>query len=503
MIDVTFLLRGYAALRMRQLVRQNPAVAQERVLRRLVRRARRTAFGLAHDFGAIRNVIEYQDKVPLRGYEDFWRDWWKPRFPVLRDATWPGLIRFFALSSGTTGGATKYIPVSPAMERANRWAAIDVLAFHAHRRGKSRVMGGASFFLGGSTALSRLGKGVLAGDLSGIAAARVPRCARGYFFPPRDVALIEDWREKIATLAPLSAQRNIRSISGTPSWLLLFFEHLALLHPERPRRLSAYWPDLELIIHGGVSFAPYRARFAEWLEGSRAELREVYPASEGFIAIADRGPGEGMRMILDGGLFYEFIPVEELGAPNPTRHWIGTAQAGVEYAVAISSNAGLWSYLLGDTVRLVSLDPPRLLVTGRTSYMLSVAGEHLIGAELDAAVLEAVTSCGGSLVEYAAGAVPPHPGEARTGHVFVIEASGDKLDAERATAVLDGALARLNADYAAHRSGAFGMLPPRVILVGSGTFTRWMESRGRLGGQNKVPRVIHDQALLASLLELC
>ena len=310
--------------------------------------------------------------------------------------------------------------------------------------------------------------------------------------------MIEDWESKVATLAPLSLAETITSFSGTPSWMLLFLQKLAALRPGK--RLAELYPALELVVHGGVGFAPYRARFAAWLDGSAAETREVYPASEGFIAIADRGDGEGLRLMLDNGLFYEFVRPADLAGGNPDRRWIADAELGTEYALVLSSNAGLWSYVLGDTVRLIERTPPRLLVSGRTAWSLSVAGEHLIGEELDAATAMAARASGGTVTDYAAAAVPPDAADPRGGHLFIVELdSAPAGQEEKFAAALDAALARLNADYAAHRQGGYGLRPPRVMLAPPGSFAAWMRHRNRLGGQNKVPRVVADAALLADL----
>jgi hypothetical protein len=498
-IDATPWLITYAQRRLATLARLDPVRAQARELDRLLQIALPTGFARAHGFADIRSVADYQRAVPLRRYDAFWEWWWRPAFPVLRDVTWPGRINYFAESSGTSTGVTKYLPVSHDMIRSNRRAALDVLAFHVAARPRTRVLGGKSFLLGGSTALRRLAPGVWSGDLSGIAAAKVPFWARNRVFPPRDIALIADWERKIALLAERAPAEDIRSISGTPSWLLLFFDRLAARRPNAPRRLAEFFPNLELLVHGGIGFTPYAENFSRWLEGSRAELREVYPASEGFIAIADRDPGDGLRLIVDNGLFYEFVPAEQLDDPAPVRHWIANAEAGRNYALVVTSNAGLWSYVLGDTVELIGLDPPRLRITGRVTYDLSAFGEHLSGAELDAAIAAAATSAAVLVSDYAAAVLAPTPGEPRGGHLFIVEFDTAGADVDIFAPALDAALARGNADYAVHRQGDFGMLPPRVRALKAGGFAAWMASRGKLGGQHKVPRVIHDPALLADL----
>lgn len=500
MIDATPVLRALAARREAALARMDPLQGQRATLGRLLRRAAGTKFGRDHGFESIRSVRDYQDRVPLRRYEDFWDDYWRGPFPRLRDVTWPGRIPAFAQSSGTTQGRTKRIPVSRAMLRSNEGAAFDTLAWHSRARPDSRLLGGLSLVLGGSTRLERLAPRVRAGDLSGIHAAQGPFWARFRSFPPRDIALIGDWERKIAALAPAALDRDIRSISGTPSWMLLFFEQVAALVPGRPRRLVEYWPHLELIVHGGVSFTPYRDAMGAWLEGSHAETREVYPASEGFIAVADRGPGEGLRMVLDRGLFFEFVRPDELDRPDADRRWLGTGELGVEYALVLSTNAGLWSYVIGDTVVLIDRNPPRLLVTGRTAFTLSAFGEHLAAHELDEAVARAARALGATVADYAAAALRPSAERARGGHLFIVELSHAPEHAEaRFGEVLDATLAELNADYVDHRRGDFGMAPPRVVLVAPGTFAAWMRRRGKLGGQNKVPRVISDESVLADL----
>jgi len=502
MLNATPLLRFYARRRLRRLGTLDPADAQRRELQRLVAHACETRFGHDHDFSGIAKVGDFQARVPLRRYEDFWRDYWQGPFPRLTDVCWPGTIPFFAVTSGTTTGVTKYIPCSNEMNAANRKVTADLLCFHLTSFPDSRLLAGRNFMLSGSTALKELAPGLYSGDLSGIAARTMPWWARLRAYPPPEFEAIADWREKIERLAPLSLDGDIRSLGGTPSWLLIFFDTLAACRPGASHRLNDFYPNLELVIHGGVNFAPYRKVFAEWLAGGRAETREVYAASEGFVAVADRGAGDGLRLTLDAGLFFEFVPVEELDSPQPTRHWVGTMETGVNYAMVLSSCAGLWSYLLGDTVRFLERDPPRLLVTGRTSYTLSAFGEHLIDEEIEESVAKAAAAIGGSIADYSVGALFPEKGSAVGGHLFIVEFVGGVPDTERLATFahrLDEALAETNEDYDAHRVGDFGLAAPRVHAVAPGRFAAWMESRGQLGGQHKVPRIVNDQELFAAL----
>jgi hypothetical protein len=499
MIDLTPPLRFYARWRHKNLAHLDNTAAQQRQLKRLVAHAARTRFGREHAFGAINTVDDFQSAVPLRRYDDFWREYWKPAFPRIDNVTWPGRVPYFAVTSGTTSGASKYIPVTAAMNRSNTFAGLDLLTHHLTARPHSRVFGGKSFMLGGSTDLVREAEGVHSGDLSGIAIKRLPWWARHIAFPPIEIALLTDWEEKVRRLAVLAPQADIRVITGTPSWLLILFDKQQAAAGKAMTARELY-PNLEMLVHGGVNFKPYRTRFEHFLAGG-AELREVYPASEGFIAMQDATPDDGLRLLTDNGLFFEFVPVDELERSRPTRHWLGTVETGVNYAIVLSTCSGCWGYVIGDTVRFVSLAPPRLLITGRTSYSLSAFGEHLIGEEIESAVADAAQSQKLTVTDFSVGAVyPAKPGELG-GHLFVVEF--EHMPEPGAVAkfaqTVDARLKALNDDYRAHRSEGFGMHAPDVRAVTPGTFAQWMKSRGRMGGQNKVPRIINDQQLFADL----
>jgi hypothetical protein len=487
-------LLALAARRRRaELATQDVGACQSRLLLDLVGRAKETRFGRAHGFASIRTVADFQSRVPLRDYDAMWRHCWEKAFPRLEGVSWPAPIRFFALSSGTTTGVTKYLPVSDAMIRANQAAARDILVFHHASRPATRVMDGRIFMLGGSVAMRDLAPGIRAGDLSGIAQATAPWWIAGHRFPTGELAAIGDWEEKIARLGPASRSADIRAVTGLPSWLLRFVERQGV------DRLVKLWPRLELVIHGGVGFAPYRARFKALLEGSRAETREVFPASEGFFAIADRGDGEGMRLLVDRGVFFELVPVEDLAAVQPRRLTVDQAETEVDYALAVTTCAGLWAYLVGDVVRFVQARPPRVIVAGRTAWSLSAFGEHLVQAEIEAALAEAGAALGVTVSDYCVAAtVPQRPGE-RGRHRWLVELEGPTPEPAALAAALDGALARRNADYAKHRAFSAGIDQPLVEVLPRGGFERWMAVRGKLGGQHKVPRVVADPATLDAI----
>jgi hypothetical protein len=507
-IDITPLVRTFGARRRAQLARLDPIKTQERMMFNLVRRAMHTRFGRDHDFASIRSVGDFQARVPLRNWEAMWSDYFKPAFPNYADVSWPGSTPYLAESSGTTSARTKYIPVTEAMNRSNTLAGFDLLVHHWAAKPRSRLFDGKTFMLGGSTVLEPKGQGVSSGDLSGIAVKRMPAWTRSFVFPAPEHALMANWQEKVELLARTSLDERIRALTGTPSWILILLERVRRLRDARGQTGRPLYPDLELFVHGGVNFAPYRHRFEQLFADIDVDMRESYPASEGFIASADRGYGEGLRLNLDHGLFFEFVPLDELESANPRRHWIANAELGVNYALVMSTCAGLFAYVIGDTVRLIDKSPARVLITGRTSYMLSAFGEHLLGEEIETAVTEASRVIGADVTDYAVSAVFPEGNDERCGHVYVVEFAADAPDPARLAEfvkTLDATLRRLNADYDVYRSHDARIVLPEIKPVPPGTFAAWMHARGKLGGQHKVPRIINDpelwRHLLASVLD--
>ena len=502
MLNATPILRAYSKIRLAKINKACPKITQQRQLLELISLAKDTKFGKKHNFASIRSISEYQKNVPLRTYEQFWNEELKEHFPVLNDITWPGTIPFFAVSSGTSSGKTKYIPVSHEMVKSNTKAGTDLLIHHLNNRPNSQIMGGRSFMLGGSTDLVEAAPGIFSGDLSGIAAKTLPWWAKQRFFPPAEMALIKDWEEKIERFCQESLKTDIRMFGGVPSWMLIFLKRMWDIKPEATGTIHKVFNNLELLVHGGVNFAPYFKQFSEILNGSHAELREVYPASEGFIAVADRGYGDGLRLILDHGIFFEFIPLEQLGSSNPNRYWIGDVEVGKTYAIALTTCAGLWSYVIGDTVTFVDRNTPRILVSGRTSYFLSAFGEHLVGDEIEKSVSLAAQEISRSVTDFSVGALYPANVNELGGHLFIVEIEGGKPsedEIQKFATKIDHTLCGLNDDYEAHRASGFGLNPPKVRVVQSGTFAAWMKSRGKLGGQNKVPRIINDRDLFDNL----
>lgn len=501
-INATLLFKAYCAYRLSVLRHQDPVATQAKQLLSLISKAKNSTFGKDHNFSQIKSVEDFQRRVPLRNYEQFWDDYLKPSFPNVDNVIWPGKMPFFAVSSGTSSGTTKYIPYTKEMTASNTKAGMDLLVHHINNKPDSQILGGKSFMLGGSSSLKEIAAGVFSGDLSGIAVKTMKSWVTPWYFPPPHLALLENWEEKIDVLGKESLKEDIRMIGGVPTWLLIFFDTLKRLKPVANAKIRDFFPNIEMLVHGGVPFGPYINRFNEIFADSRVDFREVYPASEGFIAMADRGFGEGLRLLVDHGIFYEFVPIDELNSSKPTRHWLGNIQTGINYAIVLSTCAGLWSYILGDTVEFVETNPPRLLITGRTSFYLSAFGEHVIADEVEDAVAYAEKMTGIAVQEYTVGALfPQHEGELGQ-HLFIIEsnqsAPSEEL-CEKFCSLLDERLSERNEDYQAHRADGFGLKAPALKIVPPGTFQAWMKARGKLGGQNKIPRIIAKAELFADL----
>jgi len=484
----------------------DPLTSQQRTLKWLLARAKDTRLGKAHHFAQIRSHADFIRQLPILSYEHLWERYWAPDFPRIANATWPGPIRYFAQSSGTSSGNTKRLPLSPDMLRANRRTALEVMARHQRNRRDFAPFDGRILYLGGATRLSPLGHGAQAGDLSAIASRLRPRWVNGWFAPPYAISNLENWRERYEKLLDYLAQpRDIQAISGVPMWI-----HKLLLDVHQ-RGLPGL-DGMKLIIHGGASIAPYLTKLEE-LAPPGCVRREVYPASEGFVALDDgeasdwRQPRD-LRLNLGKGLFFEFIPAEQLNSEQPERHWLGNAETGRDYALILNTNAGLFGYPLGDLVRLVSLNPPRLRFVGRTAWYVSQFGEHLSYADLEAAIAGSLApSLSGEITEWCFGVILCGNGDQPYGHhKLILETTaprpGDEDVTREKAALFDAALQRANADYAQLRTTPFLPHPPQIKLAPPGSFDHLLTRLGMGGGQSKVPRMIGHPDRFARLLEL-
>ena len=495
------LIDWYGSRRRRQLeeVWRDPAGVQERALLRLTAAAQDTEFGLAHGFGSIRSVAEYQARVPVRDYGEL-RPWLERAAAGEESVAWPGRCRDWVKTSGTTAG-DKVIPVTPEAFAAHKKGGWDALLRAASLAGGGQtLMGGPMLFLGGSTRRSPLGEGTQVGDLSGLVASRLPWGIRGRYCPGPACAAISEWAERLDAIAALASTQDIRLLSGMPSWLVILFERVARHAEAGGRRacsLGQLWPHLRVLIHGGVAFAPYADVFEEWL-GRRLARVEVYPASEGFVGVQTESEG-GLTLMLDYGIFYEFVPVEDMGTEAPRRYTVAGVELGRPYAVVMSTPAGLWSYALGDTVRFTARDPLRLVITGRTRHYVNAFGENVIVEEVERALVRACRRTEAEVVEFTVAPRFPSAAEPRGGHEWLVEFRVPPTEPDDFARILDEALANLNTDYRTKRSGSVGMVAPTVTALPAGTFHRWMRTAGRLGDQHKIARVTNDRTIANAL----
>ena len=479
----------------------DPGVAQAEVLQALIKRASGTVFGRDHGFdalarmaGSAEQAAAFREAVPLREYEGL-KAYVEMAVAGEADVLWPGLPRYFCKTSGTTSGA-KYIPLTAESLPNHIGSARRALLHHVANTGHAEFVGGKMIFLQGSPALSPTPGGVPLGRLSGIVAHHIPSYLQRNRLPSWETNCIEDWETKVDAIVRETAGEDLRLISGIPSWVQMYFERL--LEHTGAANVREVFPKFSLFVFGGVAFAPYADRFKE-LIGGEVDSVETYPASEGFIAYQDGAPGEGLLVNAHDGLYLEFIPADEYGRADARRLGLGEVELGVNYAVVVSSNAGLWAYDLGDTVRFVSLAPARLLVTGRIKHFTSAFGEHVIAEEVEFAMARALSAHGARAVEFhVAPQVSPESGLPY--HEWLVEFAEAPQDAAGFAATLDAALQERNPYYRDLISGA--VLRSAVLTpLSSGAFHAAMARRGKLGGQNKVPRLANDRALAQQLLE--
>ena len=495
------LLERWAGRRRRTLEAawRDPIRVQEAALLRLVRTAADTEFGMAHGFQGIRSVADFQARVPLRDYGEH-RPYLERALAGERDIAWPGAIRQWAKTSGTTSG-DKYIPVTAEALAAHRRGGWDALLLGVERVGAPALLGGPTLFLGGCVTPVRHGEHAVVGDLSGLALRRLPPILRGRYAPGWPVAAIPDWETRVESAARQVAWQDVRMLCGMPSWMLVLFERVAATRQAsgRPvRDMGHCWPQLRLFVHGGVAFAPYADVFAEWM-GRPLERLEVYPASEAFVAMETERTG-GLSLMLDHGVFYEFVPVEDLGSPRPRRHTVADVELDRPYALALSSPAGLWSYLLGDTVRFTARDPLRLVITGRTRHFVNAFGENVIVEEVERALTTACRRAQAEVVEFTVAPCYPTSAQPRGGHDWLVEFRVPPPAPEEFVRILDESLAAQNTDYRTKRRGDVGMVAPTVVPLAPRTFERWMRATGKLGDQHKVPRVTNSREVAEALL---
>jgi hypothetical protein len=478
--------------------RRHPAEVQHEQLRGLSAKGSSTAFGRDHGMQRGWSIEKFQSQVPVRDYEAF--------FPYIERARlgekgvlWPGETRWFARSSGTTGAKSKYIPVTrDSLWQSHMQGPKDCIAFNVDRHPDTRVYGGKTLTLGGSRRIEREGENALTGDLSAILIENIPDFANHWRVPRTETALLPDFEQKVERICRECSCEDVRSLAGVPSWNLVMLKRL--LEYTGKNNLLEVWPRLELFIHGGVNFAPYREVYRQLIPSKGMHYLETYNASEGFFGISDDF-SEDMLLMLDYGMFYEFLPVAQLDDPTKAVPLEGV-RTGVNYAMIISGSGGLWRYLIGDTVRFTSIAPYRIRISGRTRQYINAFGEELIVDNAESAMSAACVATGAEVAEYTAAPVYMEL-DTKGAHQWIVEFRRPPHDGEDAFAVaLDVALMEVNSDYEAKRWRNTTLLAPVVTAVPVGTFDRWMADRGKSGGQNKVPRLANNRQYVDDILAL-
>lgn len=482
-----------------ELFRQYPAEAQQEVLMKLLARGRNTAWGKEHGYSSVTTQEQFAGSVPLQSYEEL-MPWVERLRAGEKDLLWPGEVKWFAKSSGTTGAKSKFIPITEeSLEQTHYRGTKDCLVLYTSLNPATKIFLGKGLTLGGSHQINNFSNNSLYGDLSAILIENAPPYADLIRTPPAHIALIEDFEEKMKLITEKTIDMNITSISGVPSWNLVLIRNI--LQTTGKEHLHQVWPNLEVFFHGGVSFAPYREQYRKLLPDPKMHYMETYNASEGFFAIQDDLTDSSMLLMLDYGVYYEFIPADEAYYDNPRTLTIGEVEKGVNYAMVISTDGGLWRYAIGDTVEFTSLYPHKIKITGRTKHFINVFGEEVIIDNAEKALDKACLDTGAHITEYTAG--PVFMGtETRGAHEWVIEFDREPNDIERFTVTLDTALKAVNSDYEAKRYKDFTLSMPLVRVVPPGTFYKWFRERDKLGGQNKMPRLSNSREFIESVLEI-
>jgi hypothetical protein len=482
-----------------ELFKKYPQETQQETLYKLLAKAALTEWGKKYDYSSIGSIKEYQTRFPVQTYEDI-----LPFVERLREGEknilWPGEIKWFAKSSGTTSSKSKFIPMSrEALEDCHYRAGKDILAIYTMLNPDTNIFSGKSLTLGGSHRMNQFSNDSLYGDLSAILIENAPFWVDIIRTPKQKIALLEDFEEKLALITKSCVNENVTSISGVPSWYLVLIKQI--LSFTGKSNLLDVWPNLEVFFHGGISFTPYREQYKKLINSDRMNYMETYNASEGFFGIQDDLSKSDMLLMLDYGIFYEFIPSDKIDLPDPPSYTIGEVEKDVNYAMIISTNGGLWRYMMGDTVIFTSLNPFRFRISGRTKHFINVFGEEVIVDNADKALEEACKRTGAIISEYTAGPVFMNTAS-KGSHEWIIEFEIAPSDLNQFVSVLDDTLKAINSDYEAKRYKDLNLEAPVIRAVPEGTFNKWLKIKNKLGGQNKVPRLSNTREYIEDLYKI-
>lgn len=492
----------FARLRLRRIERfmEFPLESQEQVFHDLISQAQYTEFGKKYGFDKTFKINEFKQRLPVQDYESL-----KPYIHRImqgeQNVLWNTPIRWFAKSSGTTSDKSKFIPVSQeSLNDCHYRSGRDVFTLYYHNFPESDLLTGKALVIGGSHQVNQLSEESFYGDLSAVMLQNMPFYGQLVKTPELSIALMGEWEEKIEKMARATMYENVTSMAGVPTWTLVLIKRILELTGKST--LIEVWPNLELYVHGGISFTPYAPQFARLIQSPLMRYQETYNASEGFFAAQDNMlHHEGLLLFLNHGIFYEFMPMEEYGKENPETLQLDEVEKGQQYALVISTNGGLWRYLLGDTVRFTSLYPFRIEVTGRTKFYINAFGEEVIVDNADKAIMEACRETGAIVNDYTV--APIYFSDQSNGaHEWLIEFETPPDDLEKFNHMLDRSLQAINSDYEAKRYKDIALHLPVIHALPKGVFNEWLKCKDKLGGQHKVPRLSNDRKYLEEILAL-
>jgi len=481
------------------LFKKYPVEVQEEQLMRLLEQGQKTEWGQKYDFRSVSSIEEFRKRLPIQSYEDV-KSYIEKIREGARDLLWPGEIKWFAKSSGTTSDKSKFIPVSKeALEECHFRGGKDVLALYTVHYPDTGVFSGKGLTLGGSHQINKYSNQSYYGDLSAILIENLPFWAEFLRTPSPKIALLDVWDKKLEEVTRATLSENVTNLAGVPSWNLVLIKYI--LDYTGKSNLLEVWPNLELFVHGGVSFKPYREQFEKLIPSPKMNYLETYNASEGFFGIQDDPGQDDMLLMLDYGVFYEFIPMNRFYENPPPVISIRDVEINKNYALVITTNGGLWRYLIGDTVIFTQTFPHKFRISGRTKHFMNAFGEELIIDNAEQALSITCKKTGALIHEYSAAPIYMSTRQKGT-HEWVIEFEKEPTDLDYFTTVLDHALMSVNSDYEAKRFKNITLEKPKVRNLKKGTFYNWYNDKGKLGGQNKIPRLSNDRKYLEELLTI-
>lgn len=477
----------------------NPHELQDKIFKNLVQEARDTAWGKKYGYKSISSVQEYRNRVPLSSYEDI-SPWIDRIIKGEQNVLWSSPIHWFSKSSGTTNSKSKFIPVSKeSLEDIHYKGGKDLISVYVHNNPDSRMFSGKGLAIGGSYSENPSRPDSYYGDVSAVIMANLPVWAQYVRTPSLKVATMSEWEKKIEYIAADTLREKVTNISGVPTWTIVLLEKIMELSGKD--NMLEVWPEMEVFFHGAVAFPPYRAIFEKLFPKPGIHYMETYNASEGFFGIQDRLNSDELMLMVDYGIYYEFIPVDQAEDEDPEVLSLEQVEEGKIYSMVISTNGGLWRYKIGDTIKFTSVNPYRIKIAGRTKHFINAFGEELMIENAESAITSASQRLGARVINFTAGPVYFGDGS-RGGHEWIIEFQEAPKNLEEFTIELDNALKSVNSDYEAKRYKDMALGMPVIHVAEPGTFYKWMRKKGKLGGQNKVPRLSNNREFLDELLPL-